>query len=249
MSLQGKNVIVTGGTGGIGRAMIEYFASKGANIVFSYNKDIDTAQMLENSLCRENSRIKSFQLNVQESDRIKKFVEFAITTLKSVDILINNAGIRRDKSLLYMKNEDWQSVLETNLYGVFYMSRALVPYMLKQKGGRIINISSISGINGMAGQVNYSASKAGMNGLTKALAKELVAFGISVNAIAPGPVDTDMLVGMPEDKKKDLINTIPAGRVLQPKEVAMVAGFLADSEFSPDYLTGQVITLDGGMGL
>lgn len=249
MSLQGKNVILTGGTGGIGKAMIEYFAEAGANIVFSYYKDKDTAQLLEKKFCRENTRIESFQLNVQEKDRIKKFVKFAASTLKSVDILVNNAGIRIDKSLLYMQDEEWQGVLETNLYGVFYMSRAVVPYMLKQKSGRIINISSISGINGMAGQVNYSSSKAGLNGLTKALAKELVAFGISVNAIAPGPVETDMIAGMPEEKKNSLISQIPAGRALQPKEVAMVAGFLADKQCSPDYMTGQVITLDGGMGL
>lgn len=249
MSLQGKNIIITGGTGGIGQALITYLSSKGANIAFSYNKDKETAQVLEGNSDMNVGKILSFQVDVKEKESIKQFAHFAYSKLGKVDVLINNAGIRKDKSLLYMQDEEWKDVLETNLTGTFYTCRAFVPYMLREKSGRIINISSISGINGMIGQVNYSSSKAGIIGLTKSLAKEMVSFGISVNAIAPGPVDTDMLVGMPEDKKKELIQQIPAGRALKPEEFALVANFLADEELSPTYLTGQVITLDGGMGL
>ena len=240
MSLKNKNIIITGGSRGIGKAIALLFLSKGANVFFTY---------VNNESVEYDESIKAYQVDSKDYNSVKYFISEFVKQYKEIDVLVNNAGIRRDKSLLLMEKEDWDNVIETNLNGAFHITKAVIPHMLKSKRGRITNISSVSGINGIAGQTNYSASKAGMIGFTKALAKEVATYGICVNAIAPGPVETKMLDGLKKEYIERLLNNVPINRLCSPGEVAMVANFLADDELSPSYLTGQVISLDGGMGL
>lgn len=163
--------------------------------------------------------------------------------------MVNNAGIRMDRTLLYMEEREWEEVLGVNLTGVFHVTKAVIPHMLKARRGRIVNIGSVSGIQGLSGQTNYSAAKAGLHGFTKALAKETASYGIAVNAVAPGPVETEMLQGLSEEYLERLLSGVPTKRLCLPEEVAMLVRFLLDETMSPDYLTGQVLALDGGMGL
>ena len=154
-----------------------------------------------------------------------------------------------DRTLLYMDDAEWDRVIDIDLTGVYRMTKAVIPYMLKAKKGRIVNISSVSGISGLSGQTNYSAAKAGLHGFTKALAKETASFGIAVNAVAPGPVETEMLKGLSEEYLERLLSNVPVKRLCAPEEVALVVRFLLDDQMSPGYLTGQILSLDGGMGL
>lgn len=249
MGLQNKNVIVTGGSRGIGRATVELLMSKGANVFFTYKDDIDSATSLEELSKDYVGNAKAYKVDIINYNEVLSFASDYIQTYGTIDVLINNAGIRKDRTLLYMDKEDWDDVVHTNLTGVFNMTKAFLPYMLKNRSGRIINLSSVSGISGLSGQTNYSSTKAGIIGFTKALAKEIASFHICVNAIAPGPVETDMLNGLSQSIKSKLLANIPIKRMCKPVEVAMTMNFLADDELSPPYLTGQVITLDGGMGL
>jgi 3-oxoacyl-[acyl-carrier protein] reductase len=249
MSLKGKNVIVTGGSRGIGKAIVELLVSKGANVIFTYYKEEALAKELESFSCQHSACAKAYKLNIMQYDKVLEFAGTIAKQYKHIDVIINNAGIRKDKSLLYMDKSDWEDVINTNLTGVFNMTKSLMPYLLKERKGRIINISSVSGINGLPGQTNYSSSKAGIIGFTKALAKEVASFGLSINAVAPGPVETDMLDGLSDTVKKNLIQNVPIKRMCTPKEIAMMVHVLADDELTPQYLTGQVISIDGGMGL
>ncbi|MDF2803990.1 MAG: 3-oxoacyl-(acyl-carrier-protein) reductase [Anaerocolumna sp.] len=249
MSLLGKNVIITGGTGGIGQAAVELLFLKGANVFFTYNSSSDNVRELEGLKQYQNGIIAGYKVDIKNYSEVDNFIHEMAKNNRRIDVIINNAGITKDKTLIYMEKEEWDDVISTNLTSVFNMSKAVLPYMLKQRGGRIINISSVSGINGLPGQTNYSSSKAGMIGFTKALAKELASFHICVNAIAPGPVDTRLLEGLSVKMKEGLLSNVPIKRMCKTEEVAMVMNFLADEELSPEYLTGQVITLDGGMGL
>ena len=249
MSLANKTIIITGGSRGIGRAAVEYLSAKAANVIFTYLVDEAAAKNVVTSCNNNSGKVAAYQMDVKDYSNAKHFIKNIINEYKQIDIIVNNAGIRKDKSLLYMGKEDWDYVIDTNLTGVFNLTKAAIPYLLKQRKGRVINISSISGINGLSRQVNYSSSKAGIIGFTKSLAKELAAYGICVNAIAPGAVETEMLNGLSEDHLEKLLYGVPIKRLCSPKEVAMTVNFLADDELSPQYLTGQVISLDGGMGL
>lgn len=249
MSLQNKNIIVTGGSRGIGKAIVELLVLKGANVIFTYNKDIESAKNVEKHCMNYIGTAKAYKVDIKDYSDVSSFIHDIIQSYESIDVVINNAGIRKDKSLLYMEKQDWEDVLNTNLTGVFCMTKAILPYMLKKRNGRIINISSISGINGLSGQTNYSSSKAGIIGFTKALAKEVAPFHICVNGIAPGPVETEMLNSLSKDLISNLLSNIPIKRMCTPVEVAMTTNFLADDELSPKYLTGHILSLDGGMGL
>jgi len=247
MSLQDKNIIVTGGSRGIGRAIVELFISKGANVIFTYFENDIAAKNIEELSDKYSGKAKACQVDIKDYRRVKQFLQEILLDIGSIDVLVNNAGIRKDKSLLYMEEEEWNEVIQTNLTGVFYMTRSIIPYMLTRRRGRIVNISSISGISGLPGQTNYSSSKAGIIGFTKALAKETAPYGISINAIAPGPVETEMLGGLPKAAMDKLLINVPIKRMCTPNEVAMMANVMVDEELSPWYLTGQVISLDGGM--
>lgn len=249
MSVYQNTILVTGGSRGIGRAVVQRLAQKGANVVFTYKENSAAAHQVE-AFCQKNGNCAAaYRVDTQEYRQIKELAKDILQKYGRIDAVVNNAGIRRDRTVLYMEPEEWQEVVGTNLTGVFYTVKGILPYMLKNRQGRIVNISSVSGLNGLSGQTNYSASKAGVLGFTKALAKEVAEYGVSVNAVAPGAVDTEMLEGLPQAVYDKFIREIPLKRICQPEEVAMLVEALVDREITPPYLTGQVIALDGGMGL
>ncbi len=244
MLLEGKVAIVTGGARGIGREISLAFAKEGADIVIcDINMELSSATQKEiESIGRRSLSILTDVTNFSHAEEV---VNKTLDKFQKIDILINNAGITRDGLLLRMKEEDWDMVLAVNLKGTFNFTKAVSKVMIKQHSGRIINIASIIGLIGNAGQANYAASKAGIIGLTKSAAKELAGRNINVNAIAPGFIDTEMTAKLPEDVRQKMLTQIPKGRFGQPIDVAKAALFLA-SDLS-DYITGQVITVDGGM--
>ncbi|SCY70561.1 3-oxoacyl-ACP reductase FabG [Alkaliphilus peptidifermentans] len=248
MGLDNKVAIVSGGSRGIGREIVLSFAQSGANVVFTYFNSPDAAKGVEEAAKDLKGTVKAFHVDIRNADEVKELVKKVIDTWGTVDIVVNNAGISKDKTLPFMEHEEWKSVLETNIYGTFYLTQAAIAYLLKKKKGRIINISSISGISGIPGQTNYSASKAALLGFTRSLAKEVARYGISVNAIAPAGVETDMFRALSPKQKDTLLQNVPMGRLCSANEVADIALFLADDAMSPDYLTGATIVLDGGMG-
>ncbi|KGO15105.1 3-oxoacyl-[acyl-carrier-protein] reductase [Clostridium botulinum] len=243
--LEGRTAIVTGASRGIGRAIAKKLASMGANLVLNYRssaKEIDT--LLE--------EIKEFgiealviQGDVSSFEDSKKIVDEAKNKFDAIDILINNAGITKDSLILRMTEEDFDKVISVNLKGVYNCSKHIAPIMLKQRSGKIINISSVVGVAGNAGQCNYAAAKAGVIGITKSLAKELGSRGITVNAVAPGYIRTDMTDALPEKVKKSIEDLLPLKRLGTPEDVAETVGFLASDKAA--YITGQVIHVDGGM--
>lgn len=247
MGLDGKVAIVSGGSRGIGREIVLAMARRGACVAFTYCQDSEAAQRVEEEAKNLSGKVKAFMADVRERDQVKRMVKMVISEWGTLDIVVNNAGIRKDKSLVFMDSGEWNSVLDTNVTGAFHLTRASIFHLLHKKKGRIINISSISGIRGIQGQTNYSASKAAMLGFTRALAKEVASYGVSVNAIAPGGVETDMFGALTEKQRDDLLKIVPIGRLCAPEEVAKVVIFLADDELSPDYLTGSTIVIDGGM--
>jgi len=247
MFLKNKVAIVTGGSRGIGKSIVLEFARQGANIAFNFLKSEEKALELKKEIEKMGRKVLIFRQDVKDYDAIKVMVEGVKSQLGRLDIIVNNAGILRDKALMLMEEQDWEDVIATNLSGAFNLIRAAIVTFMKQKSGNIINITSVAGIKGMPRQVNYSASKAGMIGLTKALAKEVGPYNIRVNAIAPGYIDTDMVQGLKEDYKNQLIKAIPLGRFGQGAEVAKVASFLASEDAK--YITGQVITIDGGLAM
>jgi len=247
MSLQGKFAVVTGGTRGIGRAIAELFAQRGADVMIaarSLSQAQETAREISEKYGRQ---VVPFELDVAKLDSAKAMVEKAISTFGRVDILVNNAGVTRDTLIMRMEEADWDLVLDTNLKGTWNCSKAVVRQMLKQRSGRIINISSVAGLMGNAGQTNYSASKAGVVGFSKALARELASRQITVNVVAPGFVPTALTNDLPEELKAESLKMIPLGRWGTPEEIAYAVAFLASDEAS--YITGQVISIDGGMAM
>lgn len=247
MHLKGRTAIVTGASRGIGRAIALKLAQDGANIAFNYLRNDQYAGSLEKEIKALGVPVMSFKADVRYLDQARKVKETVVSELGSLDILINNAGILKDSALVMMTPEDWHAVIDTNLNGTFNMTRAVIMTFMKQKRGDIINIASVSGLYGMARQVNYSSSKGGMIAFAKSLAKEVAGHNIRVNAVAPGFVETDMISHLKEDQLKTALDKIPLGRLGKPEDVANVVSFL----LSPDaaYITGQIIQVDGGMGM
>lgn len=249
MSLENKVVIITGGSGGIGRALVKKFLSQKAIVLYTYRRKPIDIELLRQWNEEYEAVAEGYQMDITDREQVRDVMHKILTRYPEISVLINNAGIRRDKSLLFMTENEWDEVLQTNLTGAFLVTRTVIPFLLKQRRGRIIQISSISGINGLTGQINYASSKAGLIGFTKALAKETAPYGICINAVAPGPVQTEMLDGLTSKHIDGLLGSVPLGRVCNPEEVAKMVYTLADEELTPQYLTGQVIALDGGMGL
>jgi 3-oxoacyl-[acyl-carrier protein] reductase len=244
LKLKGQVALVTGAAQGIGKAVALLLAGEGADIAISdvnFEKAEETAKEIE-ALGR---RAMAIRANVAAFDEVERMVQAVIERFHQIHILVNNAGIARDKLLLRMNEEDWDLVLDINLKGTFYCTKAVIRYMSKQRGGKIVNIASVVGQMGNAGQANYSASKAGVIGLTKTIAREFASRGINVNAIAPGYIVTPMTEALPEKAKEDLKRMIPMERLGQPEDVAQAVLFLV-SEAS-NYITGQVINVNGGI--
>ena len=242
-----KAAIVTGASRGIGRAAALRLAKMGMNIVFTYNSGIEAAEETK-ALCEaEGVRVLAVQADVSSSESCDQLVEQTMEAFGRVDVLVNNAGITRDGLIIRMSDEQFDQVIDTNLKGAFYMMRAVSKQMMKQRSGRIINISSVVGVMGNAGQVNYAASKAGVIGMTKSLARELSSRKVTVNAVAPGMIETDMTAVMSEKAKEAMKAAIPLGEMGKPEDIAGTIAFLAGEEGR--YITGQVICVDGGMAI
>lgn len=245
--LTGKIALVTGAGRGIGKAIAKELAANGAFVIVNYNGSKEAADATVEEIKAAGGDAVSYQCNVTDFNACKDMVDALIKEYAHIDILVNNAGITRDDLLMRMKEEDFDAVIDTNLKGAFNTIRHLSRYLLKQRAGKIINISSVSGILGNAGQANYSASKAGIIGLTKAVARELAGRGINVNAVAPGFVQTEMTDVLSDKVKEELVKQIPLGRVGQTEDIAKAVAFLASP--ASDYITGQVLSVDGGMAI
>lgn len=244
--LSDKVAIVTGGSRGIGRAIVRELCRKGVKCLFTYHTNETSARALSEEIKAEGGVALSVKADVRDFEQAKALVEQA-KELGSYEILVNNAGITRDRAFMLMSPEEWREVIDTNLTGVFNITRASIISFLKQQKGNIINLSSVSGIHPMPGQVNYAASKAGIIGFTKALAREVAPYNIRVNAIAPGFIHTDMTEKIPSKLRERLIEAIPFKRFGTPEEVARIVLFLVSDESA--YITGQTIEIDGGLGL
>jgi 3-oxoacyl-[acyl-carrier protein] reductase len=243
-TLENKISIITGAGRNIGKAIAIALAKEGSKIVIADLNDSDGENAV-NEINALGSEAVYIRTDVSKSSDVENLVNTALEKFKRIDILVNNAGITKDNLLIRMKDEDWERVIAINLTGAFYCSKAVVKPMMTQRSGKIINISSVVGITGNAGQANYSASKAGLIGLTKSLAKELGSRNILVNAVAPGFVESDMTAKLNEEQKKKLFEQIPLKRIAKPDEIAGVVKFLASPD--ADYITGQVIAVDGGI--
>jgi len=247
MILKDKTVIISGAARGIGRAIAIELAGEGAGISFNYLKNTNDAMALENEIKNLGVRVRSFQIDIKEYAAVKSWVDETRELFGGIDIVINNAGVIKDRALALMEPGDWREVISTNLDGTFNLTRAAIIPLIKQKSGVIINITSISGITGTPRQTNYSASKAGIIGFTKALAKEVSPYNIRVNAVAPGFVETDMLKDLKEEYRSQVLKQIPLRRLGRPSEVAKTVKFLVSDDAA--YITGNTIVIDGGMSI
>lgn len=245
MILTGKTALVTGGSRGIGKAIALELASQGANIVVNYTRNAEMADAVVREIETFGVKALAVQADVSKSAEAEKLVEQALAAFGQIDLLINNAGITRDTLLIRMKEEDWDEVLQINLKGAFLMTKLVGKAMLKKKAGRIVNITSVVGVMGNAGQANYAASKAGLIGLTKSAAKEFASRGITVNAVAPGFIRTDMTDTLPEDVKAKYAEAIPLGAMGESEDIAKTVAFLCSE--GARYITGQVLLVDGGL--
>ena len=247
IDLSGKAALVTGGTRGIGRAIVQALAAAGADVAFTYRSSTAAADALVAELEEMGRRAVAFQGDAADGDHAQEAVRGTLEAFGSLDVLVNNAGITRDTLLIRMKDEDWDAVIDTNLKGAFHFCRAAYRPMMKQRAGAVINIASIVGVTGNPGQVNYAASKAGLIGLTKSLARELGGRGVTANVVAPGYVATDMTAELTDEQRAAMADPIPLGRVAEPDDVAGAVLYLA----SPlaNYVTGQVLCVDGGLAM
>lgn len=243
--LENKVALVTGGARGIGRAIAVALANEGAHVAFTDIKLAADSDELVGTIKAKGLKAMAVQSDVRDFVATQNLAESVIKEMQRIDILVNNAGITRDNLLIRMSEEEWDAVIDTNLKGAFNFCKAFAHHMIRQRQGKIINIASVIGLIGNVGQVNYSASKAGMIGLTKALAKELGSRNIQVNAVAPGFVETEMTNKLNAEQKKALVDLIPLKRTAKAHEIAAVVKFLASSD--ADYITGQVLCVDGGM--
>lgn len=247
MSLKNKVALVTGGSRGIGREIALELSKQGVNIAISFGSNSSKAMETVEELKANGVEAIAIKANVANEEEVNDLVKAVEVTLGTIDILVNNAGITKDNLLIRMNSNDWDEVMDVNLKGVFLCTKAVCRSMMKKRYGKIINISSVVGINGNTGQGNYSASKAGVIGFTKSMAKELSSRGIRVNAIAPGFIETDMTQILKEEIKKEMLKNIPLSTFGQPKDIANLVVFLASEK--SDYITGQVIKVDGGMSI
>lgn len=247
MNFAGKTAVVTGGSRGLGRAVCLELAAGGANVVLCYAGHESAANETVAACEALGAKAVAVRCNVVDSGEVKALMDTAMQAFGRIDILVNNAGITRDGLLIMMKESDFDDVVSTNLKGTFLCMKAVARQMMKQRYGRIVNLSSVVGLRGNAGQVNYAASKAGVIGMTKSLAKELASRGVTVNAVAPGFMATDMTAAMPETAKTATLAAIPMGRMGAAEDVAKAVAFLASEEAG--YITGQVLAVDGGMSM
>lgn len=245
MQLKDQVAIVTGGTKGIGKAICLLLAEEGASVVANFSKDVDAAEGLMSEAKSKRLNVGLFKADVTQFDQAKEMVEETFVQYGKIDILVNNAGIIRDNFLMLMSDEDWDSLIKTNLNSLFYCCKTVIRKMIPQRRGKIINISSISGILGTSGQTNYAATKGGVISFTKSLARELGPFNIHVNAVAPGLIESEVVSKMPKEKVEAVMKSSSLGRIGRPEEVAQAVLFLA-SEHS-NYITGQTIVVDGGI--
>ncbi|MFJ7913433.1 MULTISPECIES: 3-oxoacyl-[acyl-carrier-protein] reductase [unclassified Lysinibacillus] len=243
--LEGKVAVVTGASRGIGRAIALKLADEGAKVVVNYSGSQAKAEEVVATIQENGGEAIAVQASVSKTEEVSALMDAAVKTFGSLDILVNNAGITRDNLLMRMKEDEWDDVLDTNLKGVFLCTKAVTRQMMKQRAGRIINISSIVGVAGNAGQANYVAAKAGVIGLTKTTAKELASRNILVNAIAPGFIETEMTEQLSEDIKQGMLTQIPLAKLGQPEDIAKAVAFLASDDAT--YMTGQTLHIDGGM--
>jgi len=247
LPLKDRVAVVTGGSRGIGRAIALEFAARGAAIVVNYHKSPEAADEVVKQIVEAGGKAAAFQADVSDFKQAESLIKFAIETFGDLRILVNNAGITKDTLIMMMSEADWDAVIATNLKSTFNCSKAAVKHMLRKRAGRIINIASVAGQMGNAGQVNYSASKGGQIAFTKSLAREVAARNITVNAIAPGFVDTEILAGMSPDTLEAMLKLVPLARKAKPEEIAYAAAFLASDQAA--YITGQVLGVDGGMAM
>jgi len=245
MNLEDKVAVVTGASRGIGRAIALELARRGANVIVNYNRSAEAAAEVVATIEERGGRAIAFQADVGDFDQAAALIKAAKENFDRIDILVNNAGTTRDQLLMLLKEEDWDIVLRTNLKSVFNCCKAAARPMMRQRSGRIISISSVSGIAGQGGQTNYAASKAGIIGFTKSLAKELGPRNVTVNAIAPGFVLTDLTTDLSDDLKEEAITATPLRRMGEPEEIAYAVAFLASDEAA--FITGEILTVDGGL--
>jgi len=247
LSLEGRVAIVTGASRGIGRAIALELAGRGASVIVNCNSSQPAAEEVVRQIEEAGGRAKAVKADVSNFAEAQELVKYAMEMFGGLDILINNAGITRDMLIMMMSEEDWDRVQNTNLKSTFNCSKAAVRHMMRKRYGRIINITSVAGQMGNPGQTNYSASKAGQIGFTKALAREVAARNITVNAIAAGYIDTDIWANVPEEARQAALSIIPLGRKGQPEEIAYAVAFLASDQAA--YITGQILGIDGGMAM
>ncbi|MBN1573875.1 MAG: 3-oxoacyl-[acyl-carrier-protein] reductase [Deltaproteobacteria bacterium] len=245
LNLEGKTALVSGASRGIGAEIARELAERGAFVYINYNRSEDAARAVKEEIERGGGKAETVKFDVANLEEVGESVKIILKDVKNIDILINNAGLTRDNAFALMKQADWDEVLDTNLRGVFILTKAVIRPMIKARWGRIVNLTSVAGQYGNPGQANYSASKAGVIALTKSIAREFAPRNITVNAVSPGLIDTDMAMSLPDDARETIISKIPCGRMGTPKEVAYAVCFLV-SKYA-DYITGQVISVNGGL--